>query len=167
VRVIVLLVPLVLVACAAAPDAGRVDTAVETAAVDALLDDWHAAAGEADGERYFAHFAPDGVFLGTDAHERWTVEAFRDYAHPHFSEGRGWTYRPSDRHVIFSDDGRFAWFDERLHSDKYGALRGTGVLRKIDGRFRLAHYNMTFTIPNEISGEVVALIGSPAPSGQD
>ena len=41
--------------------------AQEEKAVAAVLDDWHAAAAVADEARYFAHFAPDSVFLGTDA----------------------------------------------------------------------------------------------------
>ena len=127
-------------------------------AVASVLDDWHAAAFEADEKRYFDHFAPEAVFLGTDATERWTVEQFRAYAHPHFSRGRGWTYWPSDRHVMLSDDGKLAWFDEKLHNEKYGKLRGTGVLRKIGPDWKLLHYSMTFTIPNEATAEVVPLI---------
>jgi hypothetical protein len=37
-------------------------------------------------------FAPDGIFIGTDATERWTVAEFKAYAKPHFDKGRGWTY---------------------------------------------------------------------------
>jgi ketosteroid isomerase-like protein len=138
----------------------------ETDAVAALLDDWHAAASEADEQRYFSHFAPQAVFLGTDATERWTVEQFRAYAHPHFSQGRGWTYRPSSRHVMFSNDGTLAWFDEQLDSEKYGKLRGTGVLLKIDADWKLLHYSMTFTIPNEATARVVPLIFSPERADQ-
>lgn len=130
----------------------------ETDAVAAVLDDWHAAAAAADEDRYFAHFAPEAVFLGTDATERWTVEQFRAYAHPYFAQGRGWAYRPHDRHVMFSKEGRLAWFDEQLHSEKYGELRGTGVLRKTDSGWKLLHYSMTFTVPNEATAEVVPLI---------
>src|ERR1700678_2609350 len=74
------------------------------------LDDFHRAAAAADETRYFSHFAPGGVFLGTDPGERWTVEAFRVYAHPHFATGKGWTYVPRERHI--SIDGDLAWFDE-------------------------------------------------------
>ena len=42
-----------------------------------------------DEERYFAHFADDAVFMGTDATERWDKAAFRAYAHPHFAKGKG------------------------------------------------------------------------------
>lgn len=34
--------------------------------VDATLDSFHLAASEADGERYFSLFAPDGIFIGTE-----------------------------------------------------------------------------------------------------
>jgi len=132
-------------------------------AIAHVLDDFHAAAAAADEQRYFAHFAPEGVFLGTDATERWTVAEFREYAHPHFSEGHGWTYVPHDRHVMLSGNGTLAWIDEKLTNEKYGELRGTGVLRKIDGTWKLVHYSLTFTIPNEKSLAVVATLqdGSP------
>src|SRR5439155_3716313 len=58
-----------------------------------VLDDFHDAAARADEERYFAHFAPEGVFVGTDAGERWDLKAFREYAHPHFAKGKAWTFR--------------------------------------------------------------------------
>ena len=119
------------------------------AAVAAVLDDFHQAAAAADEERYFAHFAPEGVFLGTDASERWTVEEFRAYAHPHFSKGDGWTYKPGERHIELSSDDTIAWFDEKLTHEKYGELRGTGVLRNLGGVWRIAQYNLTFVIPND------------------
>src|SRR5262245_65773011 len=49
--------------------------------VDTVLDGLHDAAAKADEKRYFDHFAPGAVFLGTDARERWTLEEFRAYAH--------------------------------------------------------------------------------------
>ena len=127
-------------------------------AIALVLDDWHAAAAAADEQRYFAHFTPRGVFLGTDATERWTVAEFREYAHPHFAAGRGWAYVPRDRHVMLSENGLLAWIDEKLTNEKYGELRGTGVLRKIDGEWKVAHYSLTFTIPNERALEVVGVL---------
>ena len=38
--------------------------------VATVLDDWHQAASVADEARYFGHFAPNGIFMGTDATER-------------------------------------------------------------------------------------------------
>jgi len=130
----------------------------EEAAVARVLDDWHAAAAAADEARYFGQFAPEAVFLGTDGTERWTLEQFRAYAHPHFAAGRGWTYMPSARHVMLAPGGDLAWFDERLRSDKYGELRGTGVLRRLGGAWKIVHYSMTFVVPNDATAEVVERI---------
>jgi hypothetical protein len=125
------------------------------------LDDFHDAAAHADEARYFAHFAPEGVFLGTDQTERWDVPAFRAYAHARFSQGRGWTYRVLRRAVAFSSDGSVAWFDEDLRGEKAGPCRGSGVLVKKDGRYLIAQYNLAVTIPNERFGEVRTLLDAP------
>ena len=130
--------------------------------VEAVLDDFHAAAAASDEARYFDHFSAEGVFLGTDATERWTVSAFRAYAHTHFAAGKGWTYTPVERHVGLDATGRVAWFDERLSHAKYGQLRGSGVLVFERARWRVAQYNLTFLVPNETAPEVVELIRAPA-----
>ena len=125
------------------------------AGVEAVLDELHQAASEADGERYFALFAPEAVFYGTDAAERWSVDEFRAYAEPHFSEGNGWTYVATERHVFLDDSGDTAWFDERLQNEKYGEVRGTGVLRRMAGSWRIAQYNLAFPVPNDLAADLV------------
>ncbi len=127
-------------------------------AVAAALDALHAAASDADGDRYFALFANEGVFLGTDATERWTVEQFKAYALPFFEQGQGWTYTPTERHVYVSEDGATAWFDERLENDGLGDTRGTGVLVLRDGDWKVVQYNLTIPVPNELASEIVARI---------
>ena len=145
---------------ASVPQADREASAGEVAAV---LDDWHDAAAQADFERYFGHFAEDGIFLGTDATERWTVAEFRDYARPHFEAGRAWTFRATRREVIFASDGGLAWFDEDLETENLGPARGSGVLvRSAGGRWRIAHYNLTVTVPNERFREVRELLEAEA-----
>lgn len=134
------------------------DPAEATAAVEATLDRFHRAASEADGETYFGLFAQEGVFLGTDATERWTVEEFRAYAAPYFDRGRGWTYTPVERHVTISDEGSVAWFDERLENDGLGETRGSGVLVRRGGPWRVAQYNLTIPVPNELAGDLVRRI---------
>jgi ketosteroid isomerase-like protein len=128
------------------------------AAVGAVLDALHAAASRADAETYFALFAPEAVFLGTDATERWTIEQFRDYAMPYFSRGQGWTYVPTARHVFACETGDVAWFDERLANDKYGEVRGSGVLVRGPQGWRIAQYNLSLPVPNELAGDLVARI---------
>jgi hypothetical protein len=132
--------------------------------VAAALDAFHAAAAAADEAGYLGLFAPDGVFLGTAEEERWTVEEFRAFVHPYFSQGKGWTYtpRPGRRHIGLSPDASIAWFDEVLDNAKYGECRGTGALRRIDGKWRIVQYNLMIPIPNEIAPKVVEMIrGAP------
>jgi ketosteroid isomerase-like protein len=151
-----------LLACSGAtPPAAAPDTAAASRDVAAVLDDWHDAAAHADEARYFAHFAPDGVFLGTDATERWDVPAFRAYAHPRFAEGRAWTFHSTARHVAFSADGRIAWFDESLATERLGPARGSGVLVRSAAGWLIAQYNLTLTIPNERFASVKKVLETP------
>jgi len=146
-------------AAAQAPDAATPRNPTgDTAAVSAVLDDFHDAASRADGDAYFALFADGGVFIGTDPGERWTVPEFRAYARPYFQRGQGWTYVPAERHVRISGDGSTAWFDEMLRNEGLGLTRGSGVLVLEDGAWKLAQYHLTIPVPNEIAGEVVERI---------
>jgi ketosteroid isomerase-like protein len=134
--------------------------------VAAVLDGFHAAAARADEAAYFDLLAPQAVFLGTDATERWDRDAFRAFAHPYFAKGQGWTFAPRDRHIDFSRDGNLAWFDELLDSASYGECRGSGVLEKIDGHWRIRQYHLTIPMPNDLAKELVARIraAKPAPA---
>jgi ketosteroid isomerase-like protein len=151
-------------ASSGAAPAGSVAAPPEiAAAVAAVLDDWHDAAARADEARYFSHFTGDGVFLGTDASERWDVPAFRAYAQPHFAKGKAWRFRATRRAVMSGAGGTLAWFDEDLATEGLGPARGSGVLRReSDGRWRIAHYNLTITVPNERFDEVKKLLATPA-----
>ena len=138
----------------------------ETPRVAAVLDDWHAAAAAADEARYFSHFSPDAVFLGTDATERWTVEEFRRYAHPYFARGKAWSFHAVSRHVAFSPDGSVAWFDEALDTPNLGPARGSGVLVRAAGRWKIAHYDLSVPIPNALMSEIRRWIEEHARPGK-
>ena len=127
-------------------------------AVEATLDRFHIAAAVADEKEYFDLIAPVGVFLGTDATERWDRESFRAFAKPYFDQGKGWAFSPRDRHVALSAGGDVAWFDELLDSASYGECRGTGVLEKIGGEWKIQQYHLTIPIPNALAKEVVERI---------
>ncbi len=127
-----------------------------------MVDAWHAAAARADEGTYFALFAKDGVFLGTDATERWTVPAFRAYAHPHFAKGKAWAFRSVRRSFSFSSDGNVAWFDEDLETNTLGPARGSGVLVREGASFKIAHYDLSVPIPNERFAAVRKLIAGGA-----
>lgn len=141
---------LFLAACVTAPP--RTDD------VNRVLDDWHKAAADADEPRYFGYAAPEFVFLGTDASERWDLASFRAFAHPYFAKGKAWTFVPRDRHVQASPNGDVVWFDEKLDSTSYGECRGSGVLRHTRDGWKIAHYNLTIPIPNDLAKTVVQMI---------
>ena len=120
-----------------------------------VLDDWHQAASVADESRYFGHFAANGVFLGTDATERWTVSAFRAWAKPHFQRKSAWSFKARDRHIEFSADGKTAWFDEMLDTPNLGICRGSGVLTREGKTWKIAQYNLSIPIPNALAPTIV------------
>lgn len=123
-------------------------------AVAGVLDAWHAAAAAADEEKYFAAFTPDAVFLGTDATERWTRDEFRKYAHPYFAKGKAWSFKAVSRWISFSPDRRFAWFDETLDTPNLGPCRGSGVLVRSGDTWKIAQYNLSVPIPNDLMDDV-------------
>lgn len=142
------------------PAFAQVNNVAERDAIAAVLDDFHKAASQADGERYFAHFAEDAVFLGTDAKERWTVQQFRKFATPYFDKGQGWTYLPVRRYITIHQHGEVAWFDELLDSVKFGQVRGSGVLIKTQDVWKVSLYDLHFPIPNDLAAEFTSRIKS-------
>ena len=126
--------------------------------VTKVLDDWHQAASVADEARYFDHFAPDGVFMGTDATERWTVSEFRVWAKAPFKRKSAWSFHPRNRHIDFSPDGKVAWFDEMLDTPNLGVCRGSGVLELFGGIWKISQYNLSVPIPNAIVDGIVKQI---------
>ena len=125
------------------------------AEINRFLDGFHVDASKANFDGYFNRFASNGYFLGTDASERWSVSAFKLYAKPHFDKGRGWTYLPVERNI--EREGDFAWLDEQLDNERLGRCRGTGVLIKENGEWKVLRYSLTFLIPNSIAAVVGAL----------
>ena len=118
--------------------------------INKILDNLHYYASVADGDKYFKLFDTNGVFLGTDATERWTVNEFKDYALKRFESGTGWTYYPINRNIYLNNNKNTAWFDEELSNEKYGVFRGTGVLIKTDEGWKISQYNLLLPIPNEL-----------------
>lgn len=126
--------------------------------VEQTLDRFHQAAANANFTAYFDIFADDAVFLGTDGSERWTKAAFKSFVKPYFSEGRGWLYTPTERHISSIQNSHVVFFDELLHSKTYGQCRGSGVLIQTSEGWKILQYNLSIPIPNAIAGEVVKVI---------
>ena len=123
--------------------------------LDVLLNGLHLDAHKGNFESYFDRYSTDAVFLGTDKIERWTIEEFKAYAKPAFSDGHGWTYSVIERN--WEGDGNTRWFDEILLNEKLGHCRGTGVVELINGEWKISHYALTMLVPNSIAAEVGSL----------
>ncbi|HSQ35384.1 MAG TPA: nuclear transport factor 2 family protein [Candidatus Binatia bacterium] len=134
------------------------DSAPAQQEIDRVLTAWHQAAAVADATTYFDALAPGAVFLGTDLRERWEKEAFRKWAAPFFKRPSAWTFRASRRQVSLSADGNTAWFDEDLVSESYWPCRGSGVLEKTGGQWKIRQYNLALTIPNEATRDIRPLV---------
>ena len=128
----------------------------ETKTIEKTLDAWHRAAAEANFDRYFGLMTDDAVFIGTDAMENWQMAEFKEYAKPHFDKGRAWSFTAVERNVYVDATGKFAWFDELLDT-QMKLCRGSGVLKKIDGSWKIAHYVLSIAVPNEHVGELIKI----------
>lgn len=127
-------------------------------AINKVLNQLHAHASAANFNAYFALYATEATFIGTDADEVWSIEDFKAYAKPHFDKGRGWTYHPRDRHIYLSANRRVAWFDELLDNNNLGETRGTGVLIREKGQWKVAQYHLAIPIPNALADEITRKI---------
>jgi ketosteroid isomerase-like protein len=124
--------------------------------INRVLDNFHAAAASGDKGPYLSLMTDDAVFMGTDEWERWPRHPqFTEFVNRRFQNGVGWNYQPVERHVNRAGD--FAWFDEVLVSPEGVRFRGTGVLVVEAGNWKIAHYALSFLIPNEHWDAVIEL----------
>jgi len=128
----------------------------QKAEINKSLDAWHKAAADANFAAYFSLMTTDGVFIGTDATENWQNEAFRAFSKPYFDKGKAWSFTAIERNIYIDKSKKIAWFDELLNT-QMEICRGSGVLKKVKGEWKIAHYVLSIAIPNENVSEVVAL----------
>lgn len=126
------------------------------AQINNTIDAWHKAAAEANYKDYFDALTDDAVFIGTDATENWSKRAFQAYAKPYFDKGKAWAFSALERHIYFSEDKKNAWFDELLDT-RMKMCRGSGVLVFVNNQWKIKHYVLSMTIPNDISDQVIKI----------
>lgn len=124
----------------------KVDSKVEKVAISSVLDAWHKSAAEANFETYFNAMSPKSVFIGTDASENWNITDFKAFSKPYFDKGKAWSFTAIERNVYV--ESKIAWFDELLKTHM-GICRGSGVLSKIGDTWKIEHYVLSLTIPND------------------
>ncbi len=118
------------------------------AALNTMIDGWHRAAATADEAAFFGAMTPNAIYLGTDATERWLRDELRAWAAKAFDRDVAWAFTPFDRHAYFSHDEQYAWWEENLRT-WMGICRGSGVAEKTSEGWKIAHYHLSVTVPNE------------------
>ncbi|NAS31911.1 hypothetical protein GTQ40_13070 [Flavobacteriaceae bacterium R38] len=129
----------------------------EKKAISEVLNSWHKAAADANFKVYFEKMTPNGIFIGTDATENWTIDEFKAFAKPYFDRGSTWNFTAIDRNIFLDASSKnIAWFDELLNT-QMELCRGSGVMKKVNGEWKIAHYVLSMAIPNENITEIVAI----------
>ncbi len=128
----------------------------EKTEINTLLDNWHKAAAEAKFDAYFSSLAEESIFIGTDATENWNKKQFMDFAKPYFDKGRAWNFTALERNIYFDKSKNIAWFDELLNT-QMKICRGSGILVKVGEKWKIKHYVLSMTIPNDNTNEVVKI----------
>jgi len=131
-------------------------TTQEKTIINSTLDNWHKAASEANFETYFNLMSTDGVFIGTDATENWQNKAFKAFSKPYFDKGKAWSFTAIERNIYTNKTNDFAWFDELLDT-QMKICRGSGVLEKVNGEWKIKHYVLSIAIPNDNVNEIVKI----------
>ena len=124
--------------------------------INKLLDDFNTFAANADFDKYFDCFAEESTFIGTDATEVWNKKEFKEWAKPFFDKKTTWNFKSLKRNIYFSKDGNYAWFDEILDT-QMKICRGSGVVEKIGGKWKVKQYVLSVTVPNEVVDEVTKI----------
>ncbi len=125
--------------------------------LDQLMTSWHKAAAKADFNAYFGLLHEKSIYMGTDATERWTKPEFISFAKPYFDRGTAWNFTAVDRHISFSKDGNTAWVDEILDTKNMSLCRGSGVLIKENGKWKIIQYVLSMTVPNNLANDVTKI----------
>ncbi len=134
------------------------NTEADKAQIAALLDSFNAAAARADFETYFSYYTEDAIFIGTDATEHWDKKAFMQWAKPAFDSKKTWNFTPLERHIYTGEQADIAWFDELLNTSMK-ICRGSGVVVKKDGIWKVQQYVLSMTIPNSQIGAAMKIKG--------
>lgn len=124
--------------------------------INSMLEAWHDAAARADYDDYFGLMAEESIFIGTDPTENWEKDAFAEWSKPYFDKGKAWSFSTLERNIFLREDCDIAWFDELLDTHM-GICRGSGVVTKEDGEWKVKHYVLSIEIPNENVDEVTLI----------
>jgi len=130
--------------------------AQKEAELNTIINTWHQNAANSKFDAYFEITTADFVFLGTAPEERWERKDFMTFCRPYFDKKSTWDFKPSHRRWSYSPDGQTAWFDEDLETWMQGC-RGTGIMIREAGSWKLSYYNLHVLIENDKIQEFISL----------
>jgi hypothetical protein len=122
-----------------------------------FLDNWHHAAAVADEETFFGLMTKDARYIGTDASENWERDELKEWSKKFFERESAWDFKRIERHIYVYEDQKLAWFDETLDT-WMGICRGSGVVILTEDGWKLKHYVISMTLPNEKTKEFLEII---------
>lgn len=148
-QIVLLLISVLFFSCTCAEKPSEaIDISAEKEQLNTVLDTWHLNAAEANFDAYFDAMSNRSVFVGTDAAEVWDIQQFKDFSKPYFDKGKAWSFTSVERNVYVNSEGEIAWFDELL-ATWMGVCRGSGVLKKDNDGWKIEHYVLSVTVPND------------------
>jgi hypothetical protein len=129
----------------------------DLASINKFIDDWHLAAAQANAKVFFGSMEENSIYIGTDKTERWTKTEFVKFAKPYFDKGKAWDFKPFDRDVHVTKDGKTVWFSELL-TTWMGTCRGSGVMISTSDGWKITQYHLSVTVPNDIIKDFISLV---------
>lgn len=116
--------------------------------INQMLDNWHQAAAVADEDTFFGSMTQDARYIGTDETENWSREELRVWSEEYFAKDSAWDFKKKTRNVYTNKDENLAWFDETLDT-WMGVCRGSGVMVLTKDGWKIQHYVLSITVPND------------------
>lgn len=126
-------------------------------AINSFIDNWHLAAARADADAFFGGMTEDGIYIGTEAGERWLRDELKEWSKEYFERDSAWNFKPGDREIYFTENEDFAWFEEKLDT-QMGVCHGSGVLQLTADGWKVKHYHLSVTVPNDKIDDFIKLI---------
>lgn len=121
-----------------------------------FMNAWHKAATTANEAVFFGSMAADGIYIGTDATEKWKRNEMKEWSKKYFDRESAWDFTTLDRTFYLSDDEETAWFEESLDT-WMGVCRGSGVLELTHDGWKIKHYHLAVAVPNENIDEYIKI----------
>ena len=151
-KTIIILASIVMLSCSS----HQINIASEKEKINSILNNWHKAAAEAKFDNYFNLLSDESIYIGTDATENWNKKEFQNFAKPYFDRGKAWNFKTIERNIYFSKNQKMIWFDELLDT-QMKICRGSGIMILENNQWKIKHYVLSMTIPNDNVDEVVKI----------